>query len=229
MSGTPVFSRPVSRSIHRAVLVTLALVLAASIDARALRAQGTPPSGQDGSSMRQRRPMQMGMAVRGHRGMMRMMSDPAARLLDEQSMLQLSGAQVTQLISLHESTRKEMKAVTDQLRAMMPRLQGQNQGQGQAQGQRPQLTQAQRDNLATLMDSLRTIRWRATSAADSVLTTDQRHAAVRLEMDRRNRMRRGFAGGRGFGAGGGMRRMEPGGLGGPGGMRAPNDSGPSDE
>lgn len=129
------------------------------------------------------------MGTRMHRpqGMMRMMSDPAARLLDEQSLLQLSGAQVTQLIALHESTRKEMKMVMDQLRAMMPRPQGQN--QGQAQAQRPQLSQAQRDNLATLMDSLRTVRWRATSAADSVLTTDQRHVAMRLEMARRNRMR----------------------------------------
>ena len=175
--------------------------------------------------------MRMGMAMRRHRGMMAMMSDPAARLLDEQSMLQLSGAQVSQLITLHESTRREVKAVTDQVRAQMPRPQGQNQGQGQAQGQRPQLTQAQRDNLATLMDSLRTIRWRATSAADSVLTTDQRHVAMRLEMARRNRMHHGSGRGRGFG-GAGMRRMGPGGRGGPGGMRGmrtPNDSGPGDE
>lgn len=226
------FGRPVSRSIHRAALVTLGLVFAASIDGGALRAQGTPQSGQNGSSMRQgqRMGMRTGMAMRRHRGMMGMMSDPAARLLDDQSMLQLSGAQVSQLIALHESTRKEMKAVTDQLRSMMPRPQGQNQGQGQGQGERPQLTQAQRNNLATLMDSLRTIRWRATSAADSVLTTDQRHVAMRLEMARRNRMR-GFTG-RGFGAGGGMRRMGPGGGGGPSGMhgmRTPNDSGPSDD
>lgn len=229
MSGTPVFGRPVSRSIHRAALVTLGLVFAASIDGGALRAQGTPQSGQNGSSMRQgqRMGMRMGMAMRRHRGMMGMMSDPAARILDEQSMLQLSGAQVSQLIALHESTRKEMKAVTDQLRAMMPRAQGQTQGQA-AGGRRPQLTQAQRDNLATLMDSLHTIRWRATSAADSVLTTDQRHVAMRLEMARRSRMRHSFGGGRGFG--GGMQRMGPGGPGGMRGMRgmrAPNDSGPS--
>ena len=87
------------------------------------------------------------------------------------------------------------------------------------------MSQQQRDNLATLMDSLRTIRWRATSAADSVLTVDQRHAAMRLAMARRSRMRRGRVGGHG----GMMRRMR---RGGPDGMRmprSPNDSGPSGE
>ena len=155
--------------------------------------------------------------------MMRMMSDPAARLLDEQSMLQLSGVQVNQLIALHESTLKQTRAVADQIRAMFPRAQGQD--QAQATRQRPQLSQQQRDNLATLMDSLRTIRWRATSAADSVLTADQRHVAMRLAMARRSRMRRGR-----FGAHGGMmRRMD---RGGPNEMRmppSPNDSGPSGE
>lgn len=146
-----------------------------------------------------------------------MMSDPAARLLDEQAMLQLSGAQVNQLIALHESTREQTRAVMDQIRAMFPRPQGQNQGEQPAQ--RPQLSQQQRDNLSTLMDSLRTIRWRATSAADSVLTADQRHVAMNLAMARRSRMglgRRGMM----------MQRM---GCGGPGGMRmprSPNDCGP---
>ena len=164
------------------------------------------------------------MRMRGRFMMLGMRSDPAARLLDEQSLLQLSGAQVTQLIALHESTRKQSRAVMDQMRAMFPRPQGQAQGQPPAQ--RPQLTQEQRDNLATLMDSLRTIWWRATSAADSVLTADQRHMAVRLAMARRSSMR----GGRGFG-GGLMRRMGPGGRGGPDGAmrmrRPPNDSGPA--
>lgn len=127
--------------------------------------------------------------MRGRSMMMGMRSDPAARLLDEQSMLQLSGAQVNQLIALHESTRKQTRSVMDQIRAMFPRPQGQNQGQPPAQ--RPQLSQQQRDNLATLMDSLRTIRWRATSAADSVLTTDQRHVAMNLAMARRHGMGRG--------------------------------------
>lgn len=150
-----------------------------------------------------------------------MMSDPAARLLDEQSLLQLSGAQVNQLIALHEATRKQTRAVMDQIRAMFPRPQGQNQGQPPAQ--RPRLSQHQRDNLANLMDSLRTIRWRATSAADSVLTTDQRHVAMNLAMARRTRMRRGRGGVI-------LRRMGPDDRGGPGRMRMPrqpNDSGPS--
>lgn len=139
---------------------------------------------------------------------MGMMSDPAARLLDEQSMLQLSGTQVNQLIALHQSTLKQTRAVADQIRAMFPRQQGET--QGQAPQQRPQLSPQQRDNLGTLMDSLRTIRWRATSAADSVLTTDQRHVAMRLAMARRNRMRRGRRPGRVFGWRGGM-MQRPGG------------------
>ena len=123
--------------------------------------------------------------MRGRGMMMGMMSDPAARLLDEQSMLQLSGAQVNQLIALHESTRKQTRALMDQIRAMFPRPQEQD--QGQAPAQRPRLSQQQRDNLATLMDSLRTIRWRATSAADSVLTTDQRQVASSASTRRRMR------------------------------------------
>lgn len=226
MSGTPAFGRSALRSTHRAALGTLCLVFAASIDAGAPAAQGAPQQGGQGhTAMRQSFGPRLRM--RGRFMMMGMRSDPAARLLDEQSLLQLSGAQVTQLIALHESTRKQSRAVLDQMRAMFPRPQGQAQGQAQGQTpeQRPQLTQQQRDNLATLIDSLRTIRWRATSAADSVLTADQRHMAVRLAMARRSRMR----GGRGFG-GGMMQRMGPGGRGGPeGGMgmrRTPNDSGP---
>lgn len=165
-----------------------------------------------------RRALVMRTQVRGRSMMMGMMSDPAARLLDEQSMLQLSGAQVNQLIALHESTRTQSRAVMDQIRAMFPRPQGQTQGQQPAQ--RPQPSQQQRDNLSTLIDSLRTIRWRATSAADSVLTTDQRHMAMHLAMARRDGMGRGR---RGLG-GMMMQRM------GPGVMRLPrstNDSGPS--
>lgn len=224
MSGSPVFGRPVLRGMHRAALVTLGLVFAASIDAGTLHAQGTPQgTGQVRSPNRQ------AFAMRIRRGPMMMMSDPAARILDEQSLLQLSGAQVTQLITLHENTRKEMRAVADQMRALMPRMQhngGQN--QGQTQEQRPQLTQQQRDQLATLADSLRTIRWRATSAADSVLTTDQRHAAMRLAMARRTRMRRDFGGRHMSGSQGNTWHRAPGGA---GGMRPrmPNDSGPGAE
>ena len=185
--------RLVLRNIHRAALVTLCLGLAASIDAAPLSAQGAPPQGGQGEGAQGGAPMRRAfsrrMRMHGRSMMMEMMSDPAARLLDEQSMLQLSGAQVNQLIALHESTRKETRAVMDQIRAMFPRQQAQTQGQTPAQ--RPTLSQQQRDNLSTLMDSLRTIRWRATSAADSVLTTDQRHAAMRLGMARRTRMRRG--------------------------------------
>lgn len=170
----------------------------------------------------------MRMRMRGGSRMIGTMSDPAARLLDEQSLLQLSGAQVNQLIALHESTRKQTRAVMDQIRALFPRPQAS--AQGQAPAKRPQLSAQQRDNLATLMDSLRTIRWRATSAADSLLTTDQRHAAMRLAMDRLTEMRRGP---RGFGGWGRMMlRMGPGMHGGPDGMRmprSPNDSGPSDD
>lgn len=229
MSGTPVFGRPVLRGMHRAALATLGLVFAASIDAGTLHAQGAPQgTGQVHSPNRQA----FAMRMRIRRGPIMMMSEPAARILDEQSLLQLSGAQVTQLITLHENTRKEMRAVADQMRALMPRMQhngGQN--QGQTQEQRPQLTQQQRDQLATLADSLRTIRWRATSAADSVLTTDQRHAAMRLAMARRTRMRRSFGGRHMSGSPGNTWHRAPGGAGGPGGMRPrmPNDSGPGAE
>lgn len=185
--------RLVLRNIHRAALVTLCFGFAASIDAAALFAQGAPAQGGQGDGAQGRtlvrRAFSHRMGMHRLSMMMGMMFDRAARLLDEQSMLQLSGAQVNQLIALHESTRKETRAVMDQMRAMFPRH------QGQTPAQRPNLSEQQRDSLATLMDSLRTIRWRATSAADSVLTTDQRHAAMRLGMARRTRMRRGGRGG----------------------------------
>ncbi|HEX6809251.1 MAG TPA: hypothetical protein VF118_14785 [Gemmatimonadaceae bacterium] len=228
--GTPVLGtlasdRSLLRSIPRAAFAALCLGFAASIDAGALPAQGAPPQG--GQSAQGRAPMRRAFVMRTQmRGrsmmMMGMMSDPAARLLDAQSMLQLSGAQVNQLIALHESTRKQSRAVMDQIRAMFPRPQEQNQGPQPAQ--RPRLSQQQRDNLGALMDSLRTIRWRATRAADSVLTTDQRHMAMHLAMAGRDGMGRGR---RGFGGRGGMmmQRMGPGGMRMP---RSPNDSGPSE-
>ncbi|HEY7877459.1 MAG TPA: Spy/CpxP family protein refolding chaperone [Gemmatimonadaceae bacterium] len=132
------------------------------------------------------------------RGSMMMMSDPAARLLDQQTLLQLSGAQVTQLIAIHESSRKQQRALVDKVRSLFPRT--------QAQRQAP--TATQRDSMASLMDALRTARWRATSDADSVLTPDQRHEAARLELARRASMRgsgQGRGGAGGGGAWGGMR------------------------
>lgn len=133
-----------------------------------------PVNAQGGwRSMAMHRPMRRGMAM--------MMSDPAARLLDQQTLLQLDGAQVNQLIAIHEATRKQQRALAAQMRALMPR----------SSGERTPPAPAQRDSLMSLMDAMRTMRWRATAAADSVLTPDQRREAARLATVRRSSMRGG--------------------------------------
>lgn len=139
-------------------------------------------------------------------GFMMAMSDPAARLLDQQLQLQLNGTQVTQLIAIHESTRKQQRALGEKMRALFPR---------QTTGQRQAPSAAQRDSLTSLLDAMRTLRWRAMSDADSVLTPAQRTTAARLAMAGRGRMGAGmarFRGGRGPAGGpaGGMNRMRGG-------------------
>jgi hypothetical protein len=99
------------------------------------------------------------MGVRMHRH--GMAQDAAARLLDHQTALQLSSAQVNQLIALHEATRSQERPVLDRLRGLDHK--------------------SQRDSAGALIDQLRLMRWREESSADSLLTDDQRRTAARLE------------------------------------------------
>lgn len=112
--------------------------------------------------------------------------------------LQLNGAQVNQLIAIHETTRTQQRALADEMRGLFPHQTGQRQAP----------STAQRDSLRSLFDAMRTVRWRAMSDADSVLTPAQRQAASRLAMSVRWRMGMGRA--RGGATGGAMNRVRGG-------------------
>ena len=152
-------SRSSLGSVLAGVFAAAVLVGCASNPARAQRAGGTSPQGGA------QRPH------RGHRSMGGgMRSDAAARLLDHQSVLGLSGDQVTRLIAVHQQSLANARPIRDKMMAMFPHT----------PGQRPQITPAQRDSVGAMMESLREIRWRTAASADSVLTDDQRKTAMRM-------------------------------------------------
>jgi len=119
---------------------------------------------------------------RGPRGDFRggMGGDAAARLLDNQTALQLSGSQVTRLIALHKSAVNAAKPLQQQLMTMFQSTRRDSASSGSQRSARPRPTPAQRDSAMTIMEQLREQRWRNTSAADSVLTADQRKVAAQL-------------------------------------------------
>lgn len=204
-------SRFGARHAVRFIVGVAASAVTLTIGTPQLSAQGP---GRDGP-MTARSHRMFGFRARGpHRAFAGSMSDPAARLLDRQAVLQLTGTQVDQLIAIHERTRRQMRAVRDKLQTLVPHR----------DGNRTQPSAAQRDSLASLMDSMREIRWRATSAADSVLTPDQRKDVARFEMAQMSRMHgMGMPGMRGMHGSHGMRGGMRGGM--PGAGHAPDSAG----
>lgn len=97
--------------------------------------------------------------------------DPVARLLDRQTALALSGPQVMQLIALHETMRAKERPIVDRMHSLMPGRDSRD------------VSEVSRESLGTLADMLSEIHWRTESAADSLLTADQRQTAARLAQD----------------------------------------------
>jgi hypothetical protein len=96
--------------------------------------------------------------------------DPVAQILDRQTALSLSGAQVSQLIALHETMRSKERPIRDRMHSLTP------------DGRRD-ISEVSRESLGTLADMLREIHWRTESTADSLLTADQRQVAAKLAVD----------------------------------------------
>jgi len=132
--------------------------------------------------------------------------NPAARLLDHQTELKLSPEQVTKLIALYKTDREQARALLARAKSFFPApLAAPNGERGQppdeprgreGMGARssPQLSPAIRDSLLVLREAWRETRWRATSAADAVLTDKQRDTAA--EIVRRERRMHGRESGR---------------------------------
>ena len=146
-------------------LVMNALLVGASI------AQGqqpsppaTPPT-RDGRAPGGR-PMMMRHGSRGQRGQ----RDQVGMLLDKQLALQLTSAQVDQLIAIHEKGRQEAKPLVAKMMALMPK------GRDGFRN----MTAADRESLGTIRESLRELQWRQVSAASAVLNDDQKKIAARF-------------------------------------------------
>ena len=146
------------------------------------------------------------MHMRRH-GMHRM-HDPVARLLEHQTALHLSVAQVNNIIAIDNKLHADNKPLVERLMAMRstmrrnaPRAQ---EGAG-AGGGPTGPSAAQRDSVMSVMQTVRENVWRATAAANAVLTPDQLNTAGNFDRAGHSNM---------------MRRMGP-----PGGNRgsgAPN-------
>jgi hypothetical protein len=129
---------------------------------------GQQDRGMSGQHMRMRRP-----------GMHHRMHDPVARLLDHQTALHLSPTQVNNIIAIDEKLHNDNKPLMEQLMAMhMNRMH--RGGDGGDSANRAGPSTAQRDSAMTTMRSIRENVWRATAAADAVLTPEQLNTAGML-------------------------------------------------
>lgn len=118
------------------------------------------------------------MRMRRH-GMHRM-HDPVARLLEHQTALHLSVAQVNNIIAIDNKLHADNKPLVERLVAMRstmrrngPRAQ---EGAGASSGP-TKPSAAQRDSVMAIMQTVRENVWRATAAANAVLTPDQLNTA----------------------------------------------------
>jgi hypothetical protein len=134
--------------------------------------------GQDGHGMAGH-----GMQGRGmhggrmhHRGMHRRMHDPIARLLEHQTLLHLTPAQVNSIISIDDKLHSDNKPLFERLMAMH----SSHRRTGDQAAHTPP-SAAERDSAMTVMRSARENVWRATAAADAVLTPEQLNTAGGLD------------------------------------------------
>jgi hypothetical protein len=138
----------------------IASLLAAGVSAA--QAPGRPDGGRDGgrdghAMMRHHRPRGGGR-------------DQVALLLDKQLALQLTSQQVNQLITIHEQERQQAKPLMLRMQGLMPK----------DRGGWKNMTPAQRDSIGAIHEQLREIQWRQVSAAEAVLTDEQKKVAARL-------------------------------------------------
>jgi hypothetical protein len=109
----------------------------------------------------------------------RRMHDPIVRLLDHQTLLHLTPAQVNSIISIDEKLRNDNKPLIERLMAMhtnRPERRG-----GDNEPGRSQPSAAQRDSVMSIMRTVHENVWRATAAADAVLAPEQLNTAGTLD------------------------------------------------
>lgn len=115
------------------------------------------------------------------------MRDPIARLLDHQTLLHLTPAEVNSIIGIDDKLHNDNKPLIERLMAMRP-MRGRAWG-GRGHGRSGADTtagpegavRARRDSAMAIIRSIRENVWRATAAADAVLTPEQLNAAGNLD------------------------------------------------
>jgi len=121
-----------------------------------------------------------GHGMHGRR-MHRRMHDPIAKLLDHQTLLHLTPAQVNSIISIDDKLHSDNKPLMERLMAMhMGGRRGEG-GSGGADANHGPPSAARRDSVMTVMRTLHENVWRATAAADAVLTPEQLNTAGNLD------------------------------------------------
>jgi hypothetical protein len=108
---------------------------------------------------------------------MHRMQDPVARLLDHQTALHLSVAQVNNIIGIDNKLHADNKPLVERLMAMRAGMRREAGASGAPTGP----SAAQRDSAMSIMRSIRENAWRATAAANAVLTPDQLNTAGNLD------------------------------------------------
>jgi hypothetical protein len=138
--------------------------------------------GPDGRGRPMPGPM-MGRMRRPH--MHRRMHDPVAQLLQHQTLLHLSVAQVNNIISIDDKLHNDNKPLVERLMAMRSEMRGMHRnwrGRGAgADTSRAAPSSARRDSAMTIMRTIHENVWRATAAADAVLTPEQLTTAGNLD------------------------------------------------
>jgi hypothetical protein len=177
------------KSIRHILIGCAAIALSASV-AMAQDGGGAPNAPGHWGSGRDGHP---GGRMEGHhmrhggmrRGGMhhRRMHDPVARLLGHQTLLHLTPAQVNSIISIDDKLHSDNKPLVQQLMGMRMRgggRDGRSVGGGDNGGHAPP-SPGQRDSVMTIMRTMRENVWRATAAADAVLTPEQLTTAGSLD------------------------------------------------
>jgi hypothetical protein len=173
------------KSIRQVVITSAAIALSVSVamaqDGGASGGPGRWRQGRDGRPDvgvpgRQMRPGGMRHGGMHHRRM----HDPIARLLQHQTLLHLTPAQVNSIISIDDKLHSDNKPLVQQLRGM--RVGGRGRPDSHSGGDdADQASAAHRDSVVTIMRTVRENVWRATAAADALLTPEQLNTAGSLD------------------------------------------------
>jgi hypothetical protein len=196
------------KSIRQVMITGAAIVLSASV--AMAQGGGSAPDGL--GQWEHGRDGHPGGGMPGHHtrpgGMRRRrMHDPIARLLEHQTLLHLTPAQVNNIISIDDKLHSDNKPLVQQLMGM--RMGGRRGPDGRFGGDEADQaapSAAQRDSVSAIVRTVQENVWRATAAADAILTPDQLNTAGSLDqtghmgmMSLRPGMGPGGPGGRGNG------------------------------